>query len=148
VVIWSSAREANVMGMCQQLLSAEQLTRVVAVWARDRFGLSREDYNSRVQCYKRLTRIWADQAIQDTHPVASDLEAGWHQGNTVLIDDSAEKARSEPYNAIQIPEFQGNSKESPEILPLVHDYLNELAWQEDVSRYIRAQPFEVPTRDS
>ncbi|KAK3327897.1 HAD-like domain-containing protein, partial [Cercophora scortea] len=140
VVIWSSARPDNVRNMLAALLpSPEQRNRVIAAWGRDKFGLSAEDYNLRTQCYKRLTRLWTDPIVAAAHP---DGEP-WNQGNTVLIDDSAEKARSEPFNAITIPEFLGDVNEEPEVLPLVHDYLNTLAMQVDISTYIRTKPFKV-----
>jgi len=139
VVIWSSAKSHNVRNMCDQLLTPAQQERIIAIWGRDRFNLSPEDYNRRTQCYKRLTKLWEHPAIGSTHPEG----APWNQGNTVLIDDSAEKARSEPYNAVTLPEFTGNVHEQPEVLPLVHDYLNLLAGQEDVSMYMRVHPFRV-----
>ncbi|ROW08909.1 hypothetical protein VMCG_02764 [Cytospora schulzeri] len=141
VVIWSSARPDNVKRMVDELARPDQLSRVVAVWGRDRFGLSPEDYNARTQCYKRLTALWDDPAVKASYP--KDKEGCWDQGNTVLIDDSVEKARSEPHNAITIPEFTGDMNADPEILPMVHDYLNELCFQEDVSTYIRANPFKM-----
>ena len=141
VVIWSSARFENVDKMCAKLLTPEQYSKVVAVWGRDRFGLTNDDYMRRVQCYKRLTRLWKDPVVSVSHPFGE----AWNQGNTVLIDDSIEKARSEPHNAITIPEFSGNMNENPAILPLVHDYLNTLSMQMDVSTYIRANRFRVET---
>jgi hypothetical protein len=162
VMIWSSARPANVSAMCDKLLTPSQLSRLVATWGRDRFGLSADDYDRRVQCYKRLGSAWADPAVRATYPADYD-DAGvritgggggvgcegdhhrkpgcWNQGNTVLIDDSREKARSEPFNAIEIPEFNGVEKEH--VLPRVHDYLNTLACQADVSTYIRVNPFKI-----
>lgn len=139
VVIWSSARPANVKTMCEKLLTKQQLDSVVAIWGRDKFGLTSEDYNKRTQCYKRLTRLWGDPKIAAAHP---DGEP-WNQGNTVLIDDSMEKARSEPYNAITLPEFLGDTREEPAVLPMVHDYLNILAVQADISSYIRMHPFKL-----
>ncbi|KAL2162790.1 hypothetical protein VTH06DRAFT_6626 [Thermothelomyces fergusii] len=144
VVIWSSARPENVRRMCAQLLSPAYLRRVVAVWGRDRFGLTREDYNQRTQCYKRLTRLWADPVVAASHPRAAE-GATWSQADTVLIDDSAEKARSEPHNAVTLPEFAGDLDENPRVLPLVEQYLDALAMQLDVSAYIRANPFTVET---
>ncbi|KAK4127472.1 HAD-like protein [Parathielavia appendiculata] len=145
VVIWSSARPENVRRMCEQLLPAEYLSRVVAVWGRDRFGLSADDYNRRTQCYKRLTRLWEDPVVGGSHPQAAQ-GAVWDQGNTVLIDDSAEKARSEPHNAVTLPEFAGDLKENPQVLPLVEDYLDALAMYTDVSTYIRVKPFTMRGR--
>ncbi|KAK4152927.1 HAD-like domain-containing protein [Chaetomidium leptoderma] len=144
VVIWSSARPDNVQRMCAQLLSPQLLARVVAVWGRDRFGLSADDYNRRTQCYKRLTRLWEDPVVGTSHPRA-DQGGVWNQANTVLIDDSVEKARSEPHNAVTLPEFVGNVDETPQVLPLVEDYLDALAWQMDLSTYIRVRPFTTGT---
>lgn len=158
VMIWSSARPLNVRAMCDELLDRDQLERVVAVWGRDRFGLTPEDFNRRVQCYKRLSKVWEDPVVKASFPADYDdagvmidesavkdggkWKAGcWNQGNTVLIDDSKEKARSEPHNAIEIPEFLGDQKDL--VLPQVHDYLNLLACQADVSTYIRVNPFKV-----
>ncbi|KAL1842056.1 hypothetical protein VTJ49DRAFT_6126 [Mycothermus thermophilus] len=142
VVIWSSARPNNVRLMCSQLLSPKQLREVVAVWGRDRFGLSPDDYNKRTQCYKRLSRLWEDPAVASSHPLARE-GVRWGQADTVLIDDSAEKARSEPHNAITLPEFVGDQGEKPRVLPLVEAYLDELALQKDVSGYIRVHPFVI-----
>lgn len=145
VVFWSSARPENVRLMVETLVSPEQLDKVVAVWGRDRFGLTPDDYNARTQCYKRLTALWDDPAVRASFPADRPGYEGkcWDQGNTVLIDDSVEKARSEPHNAITIPEFAGDVDESLDILPKVHDYLNELCFQEDVSTYVRASPFKM-----
>lgn len=145
VIFWSSARPENVRRMVETLVSPEQLHKVVAVWGRDRFGLTPEDYNARTQCYKRLTALWDDPVVRASFPAdRPGYEAKcWDQGNTVLIDDSVEKARSEPHNAITIPEFTGDMNESLDILPKVHDYLNELCFQEDVSTYVRANPFKM-----
>ncbi|KAJ3472217.1 hypothetical protein NLG97_g11180 [Lecanicillium saksenae] len=70
----------------------------------------------------------------------------WNQTNTVLVDDSSEKARSEPHNLLQIPEYDGMANEPPFVLPQVHDYINELAYQTDVSRYIRKNPFKLDAK--
>lgn len=140
VVIWSSARPENVFRMVDQLLPPDDLRQVVAVWGREKFNLTVADYNARTQCYKRLTTLWGDPVVRATYPYQ---EGCWNQGNTVLIDDSAEKARSEPHNAITLPEFTGDVNEGMDVLPGVHDYLNELCYQEDVSAYMRANPFKM-----
>ncbi|XXG99942.1 Factor arrest protein 11 [Hypoxylon texense] len=143
VVIWSSAKPQNVARMCDQLLAPDERARVVAVWGRDRFGLSAGDYGQRVVCYKRLARLWADPAVRASHP---DFAAGgkvWDQSNTVLIDDTLEKARSEPYNLVEVPEFAGETDERGHVLAQVHDYINTCAAQTDVSAYIRTHPFRA-----
>ncbi|KAI4595001.1 hypothetical protein KJ359_007252 [Pestalotiopsis sp. 9143b] len=141
VAIWSSAKPENVDRMVPQIVSDADRQRLVAVWGRDTLGLSVEDYNNRVQCYKRLERVWGDARVAASHPEAH-LGKRWDQTNTVLIDDSKEKARSQPYNIIQLPGFEGDVNEAGYVLPQVHNYLNELAFQSDISSFIREKPFK------
>ncbi|KAK7747196.1 hypothetical protein SLS62_009138 [Diatrype stigma] len=141
VAIWSSAKPDNVRRMCDQLMTPEQRQRVVAIWGRDKFGLDAADYNRRVQCYKRLGALWGAHEVARTHP-RFDEGVRWSQADTVLIDDSLEKARSEPYNLVPIPEFMGDPNEPGYILPQVHDYINECSRQADISTYIRMSPFQ------
>ncbi|KAI0532665.1 HAD-like domain-containing protein [Xylaria digitata] len=142
VVIWSSARPDNVKKMCAQLLKPEDRAKVVAIWGRDSFRLSNSDYNQRVLCYKRLTTLWNDPVVAASHPKAANGEK-WSQLNTVLVDDSIDKARSEPFNLIQVPEFAGDARETGRVLPQIHDYLNECSQQSNVSAYIQSNPFKV-----
>ncbi|WYZ38962.1 hypothetical protein EsH8_III_000876 [Colletotrichum jinshuiense] len=153
VVIWSSARPSNVQSMCDQLLlgppargghadRASYRRRVLAVWGRDRFGLSQADYKLRVQVYKRLDMVWSEPGVQAAHPDAA-FGGRWDQSNTVLVDDSLEKARSEPYNLLRIPEFFGDANEPGHVVPQVHDYLNALCYQSDISAYMRTSPFQL-----
>jgi hypothetical protein len=142
VMIWSSARLDNVRKLVNSLLPQPLQKRIVAVWGRESFGLSSADFLLRVMCYKRLSRVWADEEIAKRHPHYDQGER-WDQGNTVLIDDTLEKARSEPHNAVQLPEFGGDEHELPAVLPQVHDYINVLACQADISTYIRANPFRA-----
>ncbi|KAK8141978.1 hypothetical protein G3M48_009543 [Beauveria asiatica] len=147
VAVWSSARPHNVQAMVASLLTPAQRQRCLVVWGRERMGLSSADYDARVQCYKRLARVWGDRGVMAAHPDARGGGGGgggrWDQSNTVLVDDSAEKARSEPHNLLRIPEYLGPEAESPHVLPQVHDYINELAWQADISQYIRENPFKL-----
>lgn len=142
MAIWSSARPENVNKMVAQLLTPAQCQKCLLIWARDQFGLSATDYDSRVQVYKRLTSIWADPRVMSSHPMMED-GGKWDQTNTVLVDDSMEKGRSEPFNLLQIPEFTGVSSDPANVLPQVHDYLNSLCYQSDISRYIRQNPFRL-----
>jgi len=142
VAIWSSARPHNVQNMVRQLLTPEQVKQCVVIWARDKLGLTAADYNARVQCYKRLTMLWNEPQVQKTHPEAK-YGGRWDQTNTVLVDDSIEKGRSEPNNSLVLPEFEGLSKEKADVLPQVHDYLNSLCSQRNISAYMRETPFEL-----
>lgn len=141
-MIWSSAKPENVRSVTNRLLTPSDRAGLLALWGREAFGFTEKDYNGRTQCYKRLERAWGDPAVRDSHPMGGT----WDQTNTVLIDDSAEKARSEPHNLVEIPEFCGGDEEAADILPQVHTYLNTLSMQGDVSRYIRENPFRVQDR--
>lgn len=142
LAIWSSARPDNVGRMVEQLLTPDQRARCVVIWARDRLGLSPDDYRLRVQCYKRLATVWGCPEVQASHPAAG-RGGVWDQSNTVLVDDSPEKGRSEPHNILVVPEFSGLEAEQAGVLPQVHDYLNVLCHQQDISRYIRQTPFAL-----
>lgn len=142
VMVWSSARRVNVDNMCKKLFSREQMDQLVGVWARDKLNLTPEQYNERVQVYKQLSWIWRDPTINGKRP--------WSQADTVLIDDSAEKAASEPHNVIEIEEFENRKDQlETDVLGQVIQYLDELSHQQDVSAYMRAHPFKwVPeTKD-
>ncbi|KAJ4250578.1 hypothetical protein NW762_011837 [Fusarium torreyae] len=142
VAIWSSARPENVSKMVDNLLTPEQRERCLLVWGRDSFGLSKADYDTKVQVYKRLTTVWSNPRVLSSHPQAHK-GGHWDQSNTILVDDSFEKARSEPFNLLPLPEFSGLATEIPNVLPQVHDYLNELAHQTDISRFVRQSPFKL-----
>jgi hypothetical protein len=142
VVIWSSAKPENVNNMCDTILTPELRKQVVAIWGRDKFGLSRADYETRVQCYKRLTKLWSDNKVARSHPLWAS-GGRWNQTNTVLVDDSLEKGRSEPFNLVEIPEFFGDEREIGEFLPQVHDFLNHLSMHSNVSACLRARPFKA-----
>jgi hypothetical protein len=141
VVIWSSARAENVIAMCNTILTPDIRNRVTAIWGRDKFGLSKGDYDKRVQCYKRLSWIWKDPIIAASHPAFHEGYR-WDQSNTVLIDDSREKARTEPHNLVEVPEWFGDMHERDDILPQVHDYLNHLSMHSNVSACLQSHPWK------
>ncbi|KAI2473872.1 HAD-like domain-containing protein [Annulohypoxylon bovei var. microspora] len=142
VVIWSSAKIRNIDYMLDKIVSAEQRKQLVAVWGREKFNLSPADAKRRVMCYKRLTKLWDNTSVQLSHPEASS-DKRWDQTNTLLIDDSREKGRSEPYNIVHLPEFKGDFGEEGYILPQVHDYVNECSRRTNISAYMRETPFVI-----
>ena len=96
--------------------------------------------------------VWEDQSIQHKH---SNLSAGldtafaWTQADTVLIDDSMEKAASEPYNLFELEEYEGKDEQTNvDVLGQVVAYLENLRWQKDVSAYIRSEPFSFDNATS
>ncbi|KAI6251351.1 hypothetical protein HI914_00832 [Erysiphe necator] len=142
VAIWSSARPVNVKSICDKVICPSVQKKIVAIWARDKFDLSKKDYDLRVICYKRLSKLWDDKIISRSHP--EYLSGGrWDQTNTVLIDDSIEKAITEPYNLIRIPEFLGDLLEAGNILSRVSEFLHHVSMYSNVSAYLRKHPFTL-----
>lgn len=139
VMVWSSAKPGNVNRMCQNFFTEEQYQRVAAIWTRDNLRLSQQAYFANTQVYKQLSWVWQDHSIQSKNLVPGGY---WDQSNTVLLDDSVEKSASEPYNLIRIEEFENRPDQANEdVLPQVALYLDTLRAQQNVSAYIRTQPF-------
>lgn len=141
VMVWSSAKPDNVKSLVSQALDNNMRTQLVDKWARDSFGLSPTNYAQNVQVYKNLKLVWSRSTIQQHHP---HYEAGerFGQHNTVLIDDSLLKANAQPHNLLEIPEFTATPEQMEgDALREVAGYLEMLRRQEDVSKFIRTEPF-------
>lgn len=139
VMVWSSATPENVAVMCDRLFTAEQRGKLVGVWARDKLRLSKAHYYQKVQAYKQLSWIWRDHTVASS---SVDADNEWSQENTVLIDDSVEKAASEPHNVLKIDEFEGKEEQmKTDVLGQVVRYLETLRAKRNVSAYMRRTPF-------
>ncbi|KAK4962419.1 hypothetical protein LTR10_000045 [Elasticomyces elasticus] len=148
VMIWSSARPENVQSIVKEIFTPKQLAKLIAVWGREKLQLSPEQYNMRIQVYKQLSWVWRDDEIANSSINGDD----WAQDNTVLIDDSLEKAASEPCNLIKIDEFEGKPEQlETDVLGQVVDYLEVLKSVRDVSSAIRSAPYyyrdDLPAHD-
>jgi hypothetical protein len=142
VMVWSSAKPANVKALVEKALDKDLKSMLVATWARDTFGLSATNFSQNVQVYKNLRLIWSRDQIQQHHP---EYESGqrFGQHNTVLIDDSALKASAQPHNLLEIPEFEATPEQMEgDMLREVAGYLEILRQQADVSKFINKQPFK------
>lgn len=138
VMIYSSARPENVEAMVDALVSKKRAKDLAAIWGRDKLELTPEQYNEKLQVYKKLDKVWEDDRIQATCPG----KQRWNQTNTVLVDDSHLKALSQPHNLIQVTEFTKKKlnpqerKREQEVVASVRAKLEELKWTLDVSRHI------------
>jgi hypothetical protein len=140
IVLWSSAKKVNVESIANRLFSEEERKQLLAVWAREDCRIPNKWFGEKVQVYKQLEWLWQDEGIQNGHPHPAGR---WGQKNTVLIDDSVEKAASEPYNLLQIEVFEGKRDQmQSDVLAQVEEYLEMLKWQSDVSAYMRTSPFQ------
>lgn len=148
ILIWSSAMPRNVEAVCKKLFTPEQHQKLFGVWARDTLGLTPEQYGHKTQVYKHLDRIWANPTLAFRHPWLQQSGVMWSQKNTLLVDDSIEKARAQPYNHIKISEFVKNSNEATvqkgkDVLGQVTAYLEDARKWDNVSAFVRQTRFEV-----
>jgi len=146
ILIWSSARPVNVEKMSKTVLNGKQYEQLIACWSRDKLRLPPDVYEMNVQVYKQLTWIWQDQEISFRNP---DMADPWCQENTVLIDDSVEKAASEPYNLLALEEFEATKDQmASDVLGQVVQFIDRLAHQRNVSAYMRSSPFKFEASDT
>ena len=140
-MIWTSARPENAARMVNAAFKEDEKEKLLAIWGRDTLGLTQAQYNAKVQVYKVLGRAWEGEFMV-YHPDQPDSIV-FDQTNTVLFDDSIEKAVGHPYNLIHIPEFLATKaqNESDVVLCQCIDYLEEVKWQSNVSAFIRQYPF-------
>jgi hypothetical protein len=154
VMIWSSSQPATVNAVCPMLFTKDQHQGLVARWGRDKFGLTRAQYNSKLQVYKQLHKVWNSPEIQAAYPGSKHksastgkkkkklkrelpLDQRWDQTNTILIDDSKLKAHSEPYNILEIPEFTNDPKvDESNLFTTVLAKLDTLSRYDDVSKVL------------
>lgn len=140
VMIWSSGMPENVERIMARMLSEERQQQLVAIWSRDKLRLPAHLFAEKVQVYKQLSWIWEDPNLQLDAPLG-----GWSQRDTVLIDDSIDKAAAEPYNLIKVDEYTGIPAQNDNMTLLhVIAYLEHIRWYENVSAEMRAAPFVVP----
>ncbi|KAL8973203.1 MAG: hypothetical protein Q9183_000105 [Haloplaca sp. 2 TL-2023] len=146
VLIWSSATLVNVSGLCSKIFTPEQRQCLLGEWARDTLDLNTKQFNAKVQVYKRLNRVWQDEAIQKAHP-RSITGGRWGQDNTLLLDDSRLKASAEPHNAVVLPEFVKDGGEvdgsGDEVLAQVVAYLEMARRVDNVSSFVQKRPFRI-----
>jgi len=148
VMIYTSAISQSADRMVKHFMHPNQRSQLAALWARDKLDLSQAQFNSKVQVYKKLDKIWKDENIQKT----AGEGRKWDQTNTILVDDSKLKALAQPHNLLQVPEYtkadipkeshkkKGDkemNKIQQDIMKQLELKLEELKYQEDVSRLIR-----------
>ncbi|KAI8387380.1 HAD-like domain-containing protein [Blakeslea trispora] len=138
VMLWSSARPHSVRNMSR--LFTTHIKKLVAVWDRESFGLSKYDYNRKCLTIKDLDKVW------------DYFDGQYDATNTILIDDSPEKAQLQPYNCVHPHEFEHTSDSfvssgESELLQLI-EYLKILRTQSNVSNYIKNHPYNYQIDDT
>jgi len=140
VMVWSSAMPKNVNKMCRNIFTPEQFERLTATWTREDLRLGRL-IATKIKGHKMLTWVWVA-----LNPHKKDKTWWYDQTNTVLIDDTRLKAAAEPWNLLEVPEWDGHDQKD-EILEKARKYIDEnLRWTRDVSQYLHKHPptFSTP----
>ncbi|KAF8948777.1 hypothetical protein BGZ47_002750 [Haplosporangium gracile] len=157
VMVWSSAQPHSV----ETMLSCgfgDRVPKLDRVWTRKDFRLSEHDYNKKVLTIKDLEFIWnaiktekastalkgaAAATVVDGNKALEEQPEVFDQTNTVLIDDSFDKVQLQPYNGVQLLDFDEDLARAGTDCELlkVRRYLEELIYQKNVSAYMRVYPF-------
>ncbi|RMZ86212.1 hypothetical protein DV737_g310, partial [Chaetothyriales sp. CBS 132003] len=151
VMVYTSATRRNAVPCVDALLkhlAPAQRSQLIGIHPREQLGLTRAQLNAKVQVYKPLEPVWKLKAVQ-----ASAKRPGcgaWDVSNTVLLDDSVEKARANPHSLLQVPEFKladdatqatslaaNTMKAEAAIMQRVQARLEQLKWEVSVPRRIR-----------
>ena len=152
VMVWSSGQADRVREICRRIFSGPQFDALVAIWARDKLRLSKTHYEMNIHVYKQLSWIWEDPTVTikatDNTPLCARAPGVYCQANTVLVDDSWEKACAEPFNLLKVSEYDGGAEEGEGELMVAARYLDILREVDDVSAYMRARPFQSTLKDS
>lgn len=132
VMVWSSAQPQSVRDMCRAFGSHR--SDIDVVWDRRSLNLSETDYHRKVQTVKDLRKVW------------DHYKGKFNATNTILLDDSIEKARLQPDNAIHLSTFDHRSPEftqsgEAELLHVM-DYLKILRDQSNVAEYMHKHPYD------
>lgn len=140
VMVWSSAMPKNVNKMCRNIFTPEQFDKLVAMWTRENLRLGRLIV-TKIKGHKQLTWVW-----EALNAIKEDKTWLYDQTNTVLIDDTRLKAAAEPWNLLEVPEWNGHDQDD-DILRQARKYIDEnLCWTRDVSQYLHKHPptFSTP----
>jgi hypothetical protein len=137
VMIWSSSMPANMKKMVDQLFTVEERKLLVAQWGRDTLRLTKGQYTQKVQVYKQLQWIWESGEIAQNW-----RDSSWSQTNTVLIDDSVAKGAAQPFNLLQVPEFEGKPEDA-DVLGQTLAYIEWVKTYDNVSAAMKATPFKA-----
>ena len=145
LMVWTSSMPYTMDIILNGLFTPEQRKSCAAAWARDTLGLTKAQYDGKVQVYKKLDEVWANESVQSTHP---DHSCGgrWDQSNTLLVDDSELKAVAQPYNLVNIPELtlgKLGQEVKTSIMAQVAGYIEEARWWSNVSAFAKKTPFKA-----
>ncbi|TIA86559.1 hypothetical protein E3P99_03657 [Wallemia hederae] len=121
VMVYSSAMRHNVQRYVDTSFSTAHRNALLSVLSRECMDMSRKEFTNKVQTYKNLSLVWKK------HPQFS-------QYNTILIDDSSDKAANQPHNLLQLSTWDG-SQDDTMLIALI-GVLDDIKNAHNVSHYL------------
>ncbi|KAG0197687.1 hypothetical protein BGX28_008798 [Mortierella sp. GBA30] len=157
-MVWSSARAESVRAMLNAGLSKKAIQKLDRIWDRSHFNLHDVDYSRKVLTLKDLEFVWEEIEAERANATEKELSSGqkydtcFDQTNTVLIDDSEEKAQLQPHNCIVLKTFDealARDGTDNELLNVI-EYMRVLQYQRNVSAFVRSLPYRewIDSHDS
>ncbi|KAI5299755.1 hypothetical protein KEM56_002977 [Ascosphaera pollenicola] len=155
-MIWTTSKSATVKRILPVAFKGRVRRKLCEVLDRSSFGLNRIQFDSKTQVYKELDKVWGDKTLQRKReeqtkevrkklPQTTIIHDFWNQSNTVLIDDSWQKAVKQPYNFLEVPALTERNAQDEVTLPMILRQLRVLSHYNDVSCKIR-QWIEIRNR--
>ncbi|KAF3925548.1 hypothetical protein ABW21_db0201599 [Orbilia brochopaga] len=138
VVFFSSAMQATVLSLLQSILQPTYRSKVARIFTREDMGIPEQYYHHKVSTFKRLTMVW--RSLKQHHHTWD-----FSQCDTILLDDSPDKATSEPHNHLMVPEYTQDlhMKGGDWVLRRAAGYIEEARKWDNVSSYMRTNPFDA-----
>ncbi|KAF3205274.1 hypothetical protein TWF106_001196 [Orbilia oligospora] len=137
VVVFSSAMQGTILNLLKATMAREHRSKILRIFTREDMEIPHKYFKLKVSTFKRLSMVW---------DALADQNSNWQfdQTNTVLMDDSTEKASSEPHNHLLVPEYTVDIHNTggDEVLGNIAGYLEEVRKWGNVSAYIRENPFD------
>jgi NLI interacting factor-like phosphatase len=93
--VWSSATFATVQGLLDIVLEGTGVRQESLIFVRDRVECPHDTANGGFATIKPLRAVWTDKRY----------EKQCNPTNTIILDDSPNKARENPSSAILVPEY-------------------------------------------
>ncbi|KAK2731612.1 hypothetical protein FQN55_004550 [Onygenales sp. PD_40] len=106
VMVWTSSQPATVKDVLDRAFTKEERKMLVATWARDTLGLTKEQYNEKVQVYKRLDKVWADRKIKACYP-------GLNDGDDVVGNNNIPKSKGKKKKKL-VPHLNTQNTDNPD----------------------------------
>ncbi|KAF3925925.1 hypothetical protein ABW20_dc0105731 [Dactylellina cionopaga] len=140
VAVFSSAMAGTILNLLKTIIPLEHRSKILRIFTREDMDIPARYFRAKVSTFKRLTTVWESLELQHN-------DWKYDQTNTILIDDTSAKAATEPHNLLMLPEYTLDLHFTgmDDALGNAVGYLEEVRKWDNVSSYMKTQPFDVDT---